>query len=112
MTYKLQNAHEFHIDQLVLMAQNWNGDSVNGTIRGLVKPWKKTQGDPKQGWDILRAMRYVLDHQVNPCCKADAKQQGKKWTLLHPLGIRQEAALEIVGQICDEFELGNFPEEN
>ena len=106
----MDTAKQHAIDDLVLTAQNWNGDSVNRTCRGLVKPWKKTQGDPKQGWDILRAMRYVLDHQVNPCCKDDAKRQGKAWTLLHPLAIRQEAALEIVGQICDEFELGNFPE--
>ena len=105
----MNDATQHEINMLVLMAQNWDGPSVNGTIRGLVKPWKRTQGDPRQGWDILRAMRYVLDHQVNPCCKADAKQQGKRWTLLHPLGIRQEAALEIVGQICAEFELGNFP---
>ena len=105
----MDTAKQHAINDLVLTAQNWNGDSVNSTCRGLVKPWKKTQGDPKQGWDILKAMRYVMTHQVNPCCMEDANRQGKAWTLLYPLAIRQEAALEIVGQICDEFELGNFP---
>ena len=105
----MDTAKQHAIDDLVLTAQNWNGDSVNGTCRGLMKPWKKTNGDPQQGWDILRAMRYVLEHQVNPCCKAEAHKQFKHWRMLYPLNIRQEAALEIVGQICDEFELGNFP---
>ena len=105
----MNTAKQHAINDLVLTAQNWNGDSVNGTIRGLVKPWKKTQGDPKQGWDVLRAMRYVMTHQVNPCCKAEAYKQRRAWRMLYPLAIRQEAALEIVGQICDEFELGNFP---
>ena len=93
------------IDMLVLVASNWSGEHWNRCRAGLAGPWKRTQGDHRQGWNLLRAQDYIKRELVDPCCKAEAKREGKTWAVEFPCILRQAAALEIVGQMVDEFEL-------
>ena len=97
-------------EELVLIASNWSGEHWNQVNRTLHKVWMDTgRCDNRKGWDCLKAMRYVKGYLVDPCAKDESKGERQSWTVRWPLGVRQEAAMEIVGRIIDEFELGNIP---
>ena len=97
-------------EELVLIASNWSGEHWNQVNRTLHKVWMDTgHCDYRKGWDCLKAMRYVKGCLIDPCAKDESKGERQSWTVRWPLGVRQEAAMEIVGRIIDEFELGNIP---
>ena len=97
-------------DELVLVASNWSGDHWNQVNRTLHKVWMDTDRcDTRKGWDCLRAAQWVKSYLIDPCAKDESKNESQTWTVRWPLSIRHEAALEIVGQIIDEFEIGNIP---
>jgi hypothetical protein len=97
-------------EELVLVASNWSGKHWNQVNRTLHNVWMHTDRcDTRKGWDCLRAAQWVKGYLIDPCAKDESKNEPEPWTVRWPLSVRHEAALEIVGQIIDEFELGNIP---
>ncbi len=97
-------------EEMVLVASNWSGKHWNQVNRTLHNVWMSTDRcDTRKGWDCLRAAQWVKGYLIDPCAKDESKNEPQPWTVRWPLSIRHEAALEIVGRIIDEFELGNIP---
>jgi len=101
---------EFKIHQLVITASNWDGPIWNSCKYSISRHWTQSNGgDIKQGWDCLKASAFIKRQLIDPCAKDESKNEPELWTVRWPVSIRHEAALEIVGQMTDEFELGNVP---
>lgn len=96
------------VAELVLVASNWDGPTWNSCRHSISRHWRQSNGgDIKQGWDALKASAFIKRQLIDPCAKDESKNEPQAWNVRWPLSIRHEAALEIVGQMTDEFELGN-----
>lgn len=101
---------EFKVHQLVLVACNWDGPIWNNCLHTISRHWVHSDGgDITKGWDRMKASAFIFRQLVNPCAKDESKNEPEPWNVRWPFEIRQAASKQIVGQMTDEFELGNVP---
>ena len=103
---------EFKIHQLVITASNWDGKLWNQCNRVVCANWdicNDDLADPDSEWDVFKAYSLIQRCLVDPVAKGESKSEGEDWKARWPLAIRRAAAMEIVEQMVDEFELGNKP---
>ena len=103
---------EFEVHKLVITASNWDGKLWNQCNRIICAHWNIYNGDladPDSEWDVFRAYSTIKRLLIDPCAKDESKNEPEPWNVRWPLAIRRAAAIEIVEQMADEFELGNMP---
>ena len=103
---------EFKIHQLVITASNWDGKLWNQCNRCVCANWNTSNddlADPDSEWDVFKAYSFIKRLLIDPVAKAESKNEAEHWKARWPLAIRNAAAIEIVDQMADEFELGNKP---
>ena len=99
------------IEELELVACNWDGEIWNRTVTALAAVWIATDGKASEGWNYLRAHRYIKKHLVDPCAKWETAttRSETSWAQRWTFEVRQEVSKEILDRMLDEFELENLP---